>query len=187
MKNRISQRTDLAPAKLGSPKRKTIWVWRLKGSERGTLVMYSPSPWGYTVHYDPRAKRSSPHFTDSGTCPGCLDELPTKEVFYVYGWHSEKNKLVFLEMPSGAAEKLTAMLAHGETLRGLAVHVVRTPADNGRLNFRMVTVEHGRKELPQDVDPRETLFRMWGIEIGDPRSGKECPTHENGFSKNGTK
>lgn len=188
MTNRIPQGQELAKASLSSPRKPKVWVWRLKGNERGTVVLYSETFWGYTVHYDARAKRSSPHWSDKSVCQGCQEELPTKEVFYLHGYHVEKARQVFLEMPRGAADKLQAMLAHGETFRGLCLHVSRTPADNGRLQFRFVTCEHGDKKLPRDLDPRDTLFAMWGIKLHDPRGGLECPTgDEPFFARNGMK
>lgn len=170
----------LAGASLSERKKSKIWVWRLKGGERGTIVIYSPKFHGVTVHWNPSAGRSSAHFTDAEHCDGCQDELPTKELYYLFGSHSEKARKVFLEMPRGAAEALQGMLAHAESFRGLRIWVERTKADNGRLRFRILEQEAGVK-LPADQHPQETLFAMWGIPLDDTPPPPTSLPPSNGF------
>lgn len=186
--NRFSGKPrKLAGASLDVRPKPKIWVWRLEGGERGTMVIYSPKVHGVTVHFDPSKTRSAPHFDDGEPCDGCNAELPKKELYYLFGFHHEKARLVFLEMPRGAADALRTMLAMGETLRGLGLHIERTKADNGRLRFRFIPVEMKTK-LPPDRHPQETLFAMWGVPIDDQADTPiDVPPSNGFFHQNGTK
>lgn len=188
MTNRITNTEPLARASLKGPRKQKVWVWRLKGKEKGTVELYSPEFHGFTVHYNPSIRRSSKHIDDKERCQGCQDELPTKEVFYLFGWHVEKARLVFLELPRGAADKVTELLAGGETFRGLCLYVERSTADNGRLSFRFLQNHSTRPKLLPDRSPEETLLALWGEKQHHPRQVPEVNGHANGFfSSNGAK
>lgn len=186
MKNRITGQPQLASASLKAPRKQKVYVWRLKGKEKGTVEIFSPDFHGFTVHFNPRIRRSCPHFDDVAECRGCQDQLPTKEVYYLFGWHVEDSRLVFLEITRAVAEKMKSKLAPDETFRGLVVHLERTTANNGRLEFRFINNHAPIKKLLPDRSPQEALFAMWGIRFDPPQPEQTPPHHGNEFfSTNG--
>lgn len=177
---------ELARAELGKSDKNEIFVRRLKGSESLTMTVYSPQPWGVQVHWSKATRRSSPHFTDSKRCPGCQDDLPRKSLFYIFGFEIEQTRLIYLELTEKAGEAIKKQLGFGETMRGIGLYVSRTPANNGRLQVRVMNSHPAPQTLPPDRDPHDTLMRLWRIGPGDSRGGKEFPTTTNGFlSRNG--
>lgn len=180
-KNRLPHdRPQLARAELGKSNKQEIFVKRLKGSESLTMTVYSPAPWGVMVHWSKARGRSSPHYADRARCAGCKDNLPTKELYYVYGFEVEQNRLIFLELTEKAALSIKRQLGAGETMRGIGLYVQRTPASNGRLQARVMNAHPMPNTLPADRDPEETLLRLWGIV-----APTVAPKHGAEFSRNG--
>jgi hypothetical protein len=137
------------------------YVLRLKAGQVITFTCYSPKPWGLVVHWDPAARRTEGHYEPTASCVGCMEELATKEIYYLFGRVIETGKDCFIEMPDGAAKSLVSSLALGESLRGAGLVLQRGKTDNTRLKIRVSNRFEHVEALPKDKDPLPTLEYLW--------------------------
>jgi len=136
------------------------YVWRLKANERGSFLCYSPQPWGIGVHFDAGSKRSEGHYEPAEDCPGCARALARKELYYVYG-QDTVGKLVFLELPDGAAKVMKRLVPAGMTMRGRYFTLSRGKTGNARVTPIMLERFEHPEALPRDEDPLHTLEILW--------------------------
>lgn len=165
---------EVARTKLGPPKECHPYVLRLKGGQGYNFHVYSPTFWGFKIHW--AGDHSEPHFTDGTHCPGCARELPSKERYYLFCWCIDKKQHVFLEFTESAARKFEEQLPPKSNMRGLGIFVSRTKADNGRLKLHLAAGRLDEKTLPPDRDPLPALMALWRVRPGRPFTGLEFPT-----------
>lgn len=158
-----------------------IYILRLKANEKFSFQVFSPDIFGIWVHWS--GAKSTPHFTDTGRCPGCRNEDPMRWKGFVHAHCIEKKQDVFLELTPASANSLRDQLGVGETLRGKCIFVNRTKGDNGRLLIRVMQGHLPSDALPPALDPQKSIMALWGIREKAPQGGMEFPTHTlNGFS-----
>jgi hypothetical protein len=160
----MSSKNGQAPAvRLEQPSRDTkprIEVVRLRGGQRFTALILSPTWYGFRIHWDHIRKRSSQCTGAATGCPKCQVQMPTKEVWYLHCHNSERGNF-FFESPPEAAGLFNDSLAPGTSLRGLRIEAYRTAKDNGRLRIAVLDHYSRRDDLPPAIDPELTLQALW--------------------------
>jgi hypothetical protein len=89
--------------------------------------------------------------------------MPIRWKGYLTVWHSAERKIGFLECTPALAEKIKDLVPE-KHLRGYVLICHRSgEAKNGRINITQLHPAHGPIEnLPQNLDPEETLRKLWG-------------------------
>jgi hypothetical protein len=140
-----------------------FWVEQCGASESQKWRVWSPAVWGVWTHYDDG--QTSPCYEDESHCwGGQHDPTTLRWKGYFLGWCYKLNKPAFCQITSTAFTTWTEQLTPGSALRGMTVKVNRTQKKKGRLWVELCQYEQiDPKGLPQDVDPRPSLYNLWEL------------------------
>jgi len=159
-----------------------IYILRLKANQHYSFTIFSDHVWGINVHWN--GKKSEPHFTDEGRCPGCQAKRTKRWKGYLHCFSAKMGQEVFLELTPASAQSLLSQLGDRGSLRGNRIQVKRTKGDNGRLLISVLTACPEPNALPKEKDPQESLLKLWGLGDVPELTGREFPTKRpalNGF------
>jgi hypothetical protein len=151
-----------------SPPRRSsvLWVECIRGNERQKFTVYSPVIFGVYQHWTGR--RTVPCWENHELCQGGHRESTLKWRGYIHAWSYTRNSAVFVQLTGESIDCWWNQIARGVSLRGQQIYVVRSKADNGRLFVEVDKYStRDANKLPEPLDPRESLFKMWGLDASD--------------------
>lgn len=159
------------PARTGP----SIWIRRLKASEKINCTVYSTSLQGLWTHW--LGNHSLPCFTPKTECPGCKTGAPLRQKFFLHIGNMDQHEEEFLELPPGAADDFLGYYPEGSNCRGQRLTVTRGKGKKARLAIEIHASHEAiaKSPLPQPKDPFFSLCELWGL---DPKN--------IGFSKDDT-
>lgn len=143
-----------------------VWIERLVANQRLEVLILSPWPQPFTIHWDKNAGkkgRSRPCTVPESKCYGCRIGLPSKWLAYLFCQkiYTPKPEFLFLEVTPGADEWLRMHTLPGEDLRGKSFRVLRGNGNSSRLRFEPITLAVNVATLPPDKDATESLEKVW--------------------------
>jgi hypothetical protein len=156
MKNGLNQQ------KGPPPRRDVLWVERVRGGEKFTARVYSPSMWGVWTHYVKGF--SQPCYENSELCCGGHLESNMRWYGYVHAYSFKRQRAVIIQLTAGAAREWLEQLAEGTVLRGQQIEVSRTAADKGRVHVQVQQYQTVAADaIPPHIDPYRSLLAMWKV------------------------
>ena len=135
---------------------------RIRGRAPRQLLILSPFIWGFHTHWvGGRTVECSARESDLCRCP--YIKHPQKW-YGVLRYYEFGEKMGFVELTSGVANKMLAMLQTGQNFRGLAFKFSRSSDGKGARHYveRIPHVDKQPDLIPPDEDPKELLLKLWG-------------------------
>lgn len=150
-------------------------VIRVTTAETSEFAICSTAAWGQWVHWN--GHRSSECFQDRSrtfadanyvnSCIGCKDGLPSRFQVYLHVWDWACRKDCYLEITGNAWRQLEEKLDREKPLRGTRFSIRRTKG--GAKGRYVIDVREARADpanLPEPLDPLNTLRRLWNFKKG---------------------
>lgn len=137
-------------------------VVRITSTTRQSFIILSQALFGTEIHW--YANRSHECTASRGECERCQRNWPRKWKGYLHALALSDNARVFIELTPDASNKLLNHAPQDEPLRGLTVHIAKTPG--GKKGRYIVEVAFGRRDvvqLPPEEDPLPILRYLWNV------------------------
>jgi hypothetical protein len=136
-------------------------IKRLRANQEITLLVASPSIWGFWVHWV--GERSEPCWKDKKRCSGCRTGKPIRWKGYLFGVDQEARTALYLEITPQAARNLSDALPGTGSFRGKLLRFRRLAGDRARMLVSQVSSQDLSDKVMADRDPYPTLAKLWGL------------------------
>jgi hypothetical protein len=150
------------------PEGRYIPVIRANAAGPMTFAATGSAIIGTDLHWDPKAGkagRTFPHYEPADTCPLCARAMARRWRAYLSCYSEHMGRSVLMELTPDAVRNCLAIREPGEEgLRGKLVTIRRAhPTKFARVIVSVGDLWSKWRNLPDAVDVRAALMRLWGL------------------------